>query len=134
MKARLSDTQWTFLKFLVVGVVNTGFGYLLFALLLTAGLSPGPALALSYVGGVIWNYMTHARLVFGSRGLRRLPAYVLAYLVLYGINALGLQALLSTGLSPFVAQGILVLPAAMLAYVLVGRVLTGRFPWSPKAG
>ncbi|WP_171238988.1 GtrA family protein [Ruegeria sp. HKCCA5763] len=133
MKVRLSHTHWTFLKFLVVGVVNTAFGYVLYALLVALGLSPQPALALSYFGGVIWNYMTHARLVFGSRGLSRLPLYVLAYLLLYGINAIGLQALLSTGLSPFVAQGLLVLPAAMLAYVLIGRVLTGRFPWSPPA-
>ncbi len=131
MKARLSHTQWTFLKFLMVGVVNTAFGYMLYALLLAVGLHPQPALALSYFGGVIWNYMTHARLVFSTRGLSRLPPYVLAYLVLYGINALGLQALLGMGLSPFIAQGILVLPAAMLAYILIGRVLTGRFPWSP---
>lgn len=130
MKGLLSDTQWTFVKFLGVGVINTGFGYLLFALLLALGLGPDMALALSYVGGIIWNYMTHARLVFGTSGISRLPAYVLAYLVVYGINALGLKLLLSTGLTPIIAQGILVLPAAMLAYILIGRVLTGRFPWT----
>ncbi|WP_420587378.1 GtrA family protein [Ruegeria sp.] len=134
MKPLLSDPKWAFLRFLVVGVVNTGFGYLLFALLLAAGLSAQPALALAFAGGVLWNYVTHARLVFGTGGVARLPVYVLAYLGLYGINALGLQALLSAGLPPIVAQGVLVLPIAVLAYIVIGRVLTGRFPWSRGAG
>lgn len=134
MKALLSDTKWAFLRFLVVGVVNTAFGYLLFALLLRAGLSPQPALALAFAGGVIWNYVTHARLVFGTRGVAQLPAYVLAYLALYGVNALGLEILLSAGLTPIIAQGVLVLPVALLAYIVIGRVLTGRFPWSAGAG
>ena len=124
---------WEFIRFLAVGVLNTTFGYALYALLLAVGLDPQPALAIAYFGGVIWNYMTHARLVFGTSGISQLPAYILAYLSLYAVNALGLQALLSTGLSPFIAQGILVLPAAVLAYILIGRVLTGHFPWSRKA-
>lgn len=133
MKALLSDPKWAFLRFLVVGVLNTAFGYLLYVLVLAVGLAPQLALAIAYCGGVAWNYFTHARLVFGTSGVSRLPAYVLAYLALYGVNALGLQVLLGAGLSPFIAQGILVLPAAILAYIAIGRVLTGRFPWSPKA-
>ena len=128
----IMDEKWAFLRFLIVGVLNTAFGYLLFGLFLWAGLRPQPALALAFASGVIWNYATHARLVFGTRGLVQLPTYALAYLGLYGVNALGLQVLLGTGLSPFVAQGVVVLPVAMLAYVVIGRVLTGRFPWSPK--
>ena len=133
MKAQLSDPKWVFMRFLVVGVLNTAFGYLLFALLLAVGLSPQPALALAFTGGIVWNYATHARLVFGASGIARLPAYVLAYLALYGVNALGLQLLLGVGLTPISAQGILILPVALLAYIAIGRVLTGRFPWSADA-
>ena len=133
MKALLFDPKWAFVRFLVVGVVNTAFGYLLFALLLYVGLRPQPALALAFAGGVAWNYFTHARLVFGTRGLAQLPAYVLAYLLIYGVNAGALQVLLVAGVAPIIAQGSLVLPMAVLAYILIGRVLTGRFPWSADA-
>ncbi|MGJ5620559.1 GtrA family protein [Sulfitobacter sp. MF3-043] len=126
MKALLFDPKWAFVRFLVVGVVNTAFGYLLFALLLYVGLRPQPALAMAFAGGVAWNYFTHARLVFGTRGVKKLPAYILAYLCLYGVNALGLQLLLKAGLAPIIAQGVLVLPVALLAYVVIGRVLTDR--------
>ncbi len=130
MKALLTDPKWTFVRFLVIGIVNTAFGYLLFALLLYAGLRPQPALALAFGGGVAWNYLTHARLVFGTRGVSQLPPYVLAYLMIYGVNAGGLQALMAAGVAPIIAQAVLVPPMAVLAYILIGRVLTGRFPWS----
>ena len=122
----------SFLRFALVGVLNTAFGYCLFALLNLMGLTPHAALAIAFSGGVMWNFMTHARLVFGTKGFGRLPFYILSYLVIYGINALSLEAFLSMGLSPMVAQGIIVLPVAVLSYAVISRVLTGRFPWSPK--
>lgn len=133
MKALLSHTKGTFVRFLVIGVVNTAFGYLLFMLLLYIGLHPQPALAIAFAGGVTWNYFTHARLVFGKRGLARMPPYVMAYLFIYGVNAGGLQALMAAGVAPSIAQAILVPPMAVLAYILIGRVLTGRWPLAGNA-
>ncbi len=124
------DTRATFLKFLAVGVLNTGFGYLAYSALVLAGLAPQPALALAFALGIGWNYMTHARLVFAARGISRLPPYVAVYLVLYALNAGGLAGLLHLGIGPLAAQAVLVLPAAGIAFVLVGKVLTGRFPWT----
>jgi len=132
MKALRPHTKGTFVRFLVIGVVNTAFGYLLFTLLLYVGLRPQPALAIAFAGGIIWNYFTHARLVFGKRGLARLPLYVMAYLMIYGVNAGGLQALLAAGFAPAIAQGVLVPPMAILAYFLIGQVLTGRCPSAGK--
>lgn len=125
---------WRFVKFLFVGVINTAFGFAAYAVLLWLGLPPQPALALSYVLGVLWNYGTHARIVFGADGYRRLPLYALAYSALYGLNALALAAMLKTGLPPLWAQAVLVLPMAMLAFVLVSLVLTGRLPFRGGKG
>jgi putative flippase GtrA len=125
---------WRFVKFLFVGVLNTAFGFAAYAILLWIGLPPQPALALSYVMGIIWNYGTHARIVFGAEGYRRLPLYALAYSVLYGLNAVALAAVLKTGLAPLWAQAVLVLPMAMLAFVLVSLVLTGRLPFTGGKG
>ena len=125
---------WRFVKFLFVGVLNTAFGFAAYAVLLWAGLPPQPALALSYVMGVIWNYCTHARIVFHAQGYRRLPLYALAYSVLYGLNALALAAMLKAGLAPLWAQAVLVLPMAMLAFLLVSLVLTGRLPFTGGKG
>jgi putative flippase GtrA len=53
----------SFVRFLAVGVLNTAFGYALFALLVWAGVWY-PAAA-STIGGMIFNFNTTGRLVFG---------------------------------------------------------------------
>ena len=67
-------TRRRFLKFILVGLLNTAFGYAVYAVLLFAGLDPQPALATSFGIGVIWNYFTTARLVFDQGGFSRFPA------------------------------------------------------------
>lgn len=122
-----------FLRFLAVGVLNTAFGYALYALLVWLGLAPQPALALSFAAGVLWNYLTHARLVFDQRGYRQMLPYAGAYGVIYLINAAALQTALAAGLAPLAAQALLVLPMAALAFILISRVLTGRLPFLPRS-
>jgi putative flippase GtrA len=123
---------WRLIKFLLVGVLNTGFGFAIYAILLKlVGFGPQLSLILSYVAGVIWNYFTHARLVFDAKGYGRLPAYAFAYSVLYGLNALALAVVTSFGWPPLAAQAVLVLPMALLAFMVVSPVLTGRLPFLP---
>lgn len=124
---------WRFLKFLVVGVLNTIFGFLAYAFFLrVVGLDWQWALALSYVVGVLWNFGTHGKIVFRTQGFRRLPLYVLAYAALFFLNKLALRAMISAGMSDLWAQALLVLPMAMVAFVLVSLALTGQLPFGGK--
>lgn len=53
-----------FARFLIIGALNTLFGFGVFYLLLLAHLRPGPALAVATVLGVLFNFMTTGRVVF----------------------------------------------------------------------
>ena len=117
-----------FLRFLIAGAVNTAVGYAIFAALVLLGLGAQAALALAFVLGVLWNYVSHARFVFGQGGARRLPAYGAAYLLLWALNALALRGLEAAGWSPLAAQGLITPFAAVLSFFLIARVLTGAFP------
>jgi putative flippase GtrA len=125
---------WRFVKFLFVGVLNTAFGFLAYAFFLRVVHLPWAwALAVSYFFGVLWNFMTHGKIVFLTQGLRRLPLYVLAYVVIYTINKLALHVLIDDfGISDLWSQAILVLPMAMVAFVLVSLALTGQLPFSRR--
>lgn len=126
---------WRFVKFLFVGVLNTAFGFAAYAVLLKLfGLPWQWALALSYVLGVLWNFGMHGRIVFGTRGLGRLPAYILAYVSIFLLNRWVLAMLIAAGLSELWAQAILVLPMAMVAFFLVSLALTGALPFGGKTG
>jgi len=119
-----------FARFLVVGVMNTGVGYGLYAAMIALGLAPQPALALSFALGVLWNFATHSGLVFGGRGLARILPYCGAYGAIYLMNALALHFMLQVGLSAYLAQALLVLPMAVVSFGLISMVLTKRLPGS----
>jgi putative flippase GtrA len=102
-----------FARFLVVGVLNTAFGYLVFAAIILAGFSPQLALLVATIVGIAFNFMTTGRLVFASRDNKRLPRFVLVYCVSYGLNALALRGLIDAGIPSLYAQVIL-LPAVVV--------------------
>jgi putative flippase GtrA len=107
-----------FLRFLAVGVLNSLFGYGIFATLLLAGMHYSLALLLATVAGVLFNFKTTGILVFGSRDNRLLFRFVATYAVVYAVNVSLLKALLLAGLDPYLAGALLVLPVATLAFVL----------------
>lgn len=127
-ETELKDEIRRIIAFLVVGVVNTIVGYSIYAGLVWIGVGPQPALALAFALGVLWNYATHARFVFGTKGFARMPYYVGVYVAVYVFNALALAWLMRFGLGPLLAQA-LILPVAVVGtYLGAGAALTGRLP------
>ncbi len=108
-----------FIRFLIVGVVNTAFGYGVYALLVVLNAPPQVALFLSFFIGVLWNYFTTARFVFEVSGYDRLPAYAACYIFVYALNAGTLHAAIESGIAPLIAQAVLTPVAAVLTFVLV---------------
>ena len=130
---RLPSVAQRFLRFVVVGLVNTGVGYLLYALLyLLTPLGPQWSLLVAFWLGVLWNYVTTSRFVFGAQGFGRLPAYVLCYLAIYLLNAQALHLMVTAGLAPLVAQALLTPVAAVLTFALMSVVLTWRRSEQPE--
>ncbi|MCV2870696.1 GtrA family protein [Defluviimonas sp. WL0050] len=120
---------WRFVKFLFVGVVNTAFGWVIYALLLRIGGLPWQlSLALAYVIGVMWNFITHARIVFKTKGFGRLPAYILAYVAAFALNKWVLSLLIAAGLSELWSQALLLPPMAIVTFFLISYVLTDEIP------
>ena len=110
---------WQFVRFLIVGGLNTLFGYAVFAGLVLAGVRPGPALVVTYVVGVVFNFFTTRRFVFAARGGGAAFArFVAAYVVIYFFNA-ALYFLLERVVgSPLVAQALCVPVVAVFSFLL----------------
>lgn len=112
-----------FFRFLVVGGVNTAFGYACFALLLYLGMHYTLALLVSTLMGVLFNFKTTGRFVFNSHDNRRILQFVSVYAVVYGINLVGLGFLVRLGVSPYGGNAILLLPCAIITYLLQKRLV-----------
>lgn len=114
------------IRFVGAGVVNTLFGYSVFAALVLIGTHPQVALIIQFIVGVIWNYQVHARYVFSVQGYNRLPVYAVSYVVIYAFNAVLLWALLRLGLDPYIAQAMALVPTVVLSYILISNALCAK--------
>ncbi len=81
-------------KFIGVGVLNTLFGYSIYAGFIFVGLPNVVSLLMATVAGVIFNYFSFGRMVFNARGggwvfIR----FIVVYSIVYLINAVLLSIL-----------------------------------------
>jgi len=104
-----------FLRFGLAGLVNAGFGYTVFALLVLAGAWPGAALVGATIAGVAFNFQTSRYLVFRSSG--RVLRFVAVYVAVLALNWVTLRALQWCGLPDLVSQALLTLPMAAAAFL-----------------
>ncbi len=110
-------------RFFGVGVLNTLFGYLVYAVLLLLHMPPLLALLIGTICGVIFNYFSIGRLVFRNRGgWATFVRFIVAYAIVYAVNAALLKGLIHYfSLSPFVAQILCIPPSVLTSWVLMNH-------------
>jgi len=102
------------LRFGIVGVLNTAFGYVVFAALMLAGVPSAVALILSTVISIAFNFQTSRRLVF--RANSHWVRFLLVYAVVLAIDWTILRLAHTHGISELTAQLVLALPLAALSF------------------
>jgi putative flippase GtrA len=107
-----------FARFLIVGIVNTLFGYSIFAVLVFAGVHYAAALLCATVLGVLFNFKTVGTFVFRSHDNRLIFRFVATYVVVYGLNVAGVRLMTSLGADTYVAGAVMLLPTAVVSFVL----------------
>ena len=115
---RLVSAQ--FLRFLVVGGLNTAFSYGLFCVALALLPTTFLALCISTLLAILFSFITTGTLVFGSRDPRRIVRFYGVYGLIFLYNAAGLALLEHAGIAPQIG-GLLLLPGAVIAAFLLNR-------------
>ncbi len=114
-------TVYQLIRFLVVGGLNTVFGYSLFAVFTFIGLTYPVAIGLATIGGVLFNFQSIGRLVFDGAPRSRFWRFVGVYCVIYLVNLGGVRLLLGLGANVYVANAVTLLPLSLLAFILNRR-------------
>jgi len=109
--------QFKAIRFILVGLLNTFAGYLLYAFLVFIDLHIFFALSISTAIGILFNYFSFGHFVFGSNMNPRVFArFIISYIFIYVINTVSLDALVNhLHLNPYVGQ---------LLYLPLGVVLS----------
>ena len=114
-----------FVRFLLVGVLNTIFGYFLYGTLILIGLDYKLAVLLATILGVLFNFQTTGKLVFGSKNNKLIFRFVLVYVVTFLLNVEVLRIVdaIDIGIEQktkmLIAGAILLLPMAVISFILM---------------
>ena len=114
-------TDPKFIKFLSAGILNTVFGYSIYAFFLFINTPYLLALFAATIAGIIFNYFTFGRMVFHGRdGRFILGKFVIAYALIYGVNAAILGVLtIVFFMSPYLGQAICIMVSVFLSWLLM---------------
>jgi putative flippase GtrA len=95
-----------FLKFIIVGFLNTIFGYTFFAILIFLKINTFLSLFISTSAGVVFNFLTFGQLVFNlNKSKLMFTKFIFVYFISYMINVYLLKAFMEFfNNNAFVAQ------------------------------
>ncbi len=100
-----------FIRFVLVGILNTAFGIVIYWLFLYMGLNISLSLLLATILGVLFNFKTIGFLVFKNRDNRLIFKFSVCYIIIYFINLVLIKGLIY--ILPFLNNylaGMIVLP------------------------
>lgn len=120
-----------FMKFVMVGVLNTGFSYSLYCLLVYVGLNFALANFLAVATGIVFSFHTQSSLVFRSGGTRQFVRFVVGWCSIWLLNVLLIKLLIDAGLNAYWAGAAALVPTTMVSF-LVQKYMVFASP-SPTA-
>lgn len=107
------------IRFLIVGIINTIFGYTLFAILIYIGLHYSLAVLIGTIVGILFNFKTTGKFVFDSHDNKLIFHFVGVYVIIYFLNVFGLWFLQKLGFdNMYFAGAIMIAPAAAVSFFL----------------
>ena len=112
-------------RYIAVGVLNTAFGYGIYAALIFIGFHYALASLIATVLGILFNFFTTGRIVFRNADNSRFLKFFIVYVVVYVFNLAGLAFMNSLHVDLYLAGLLMVPPAAMLSYILNHRFVFG---------
>ncbi len=106
------------LNFILVGVINTLFGYSLYALFIYIGFNYSLSLLYATVLGVLFNFKTIGKYVFNSKENKTIIKFILVYISIYLINLTLIKLFKSFDFNNYIAGFCAIIPASVLSFVL----------------
>lgn len=118
--------QHRFVRFLMVGSLNTGFSYSVYALFLFFGLSYPIANLISLICGIFFSFYTQGKFVFRNTHRKLFLRFVAVWGLIYLVNVIVIGVLVHVGLNAYIAGAIALAPVTLLSYLLQKVAVFGR--------
>jgi putative flippase GtrA len=105
-----------FLKYLATGLINTFFGYTIYAFFIFLDFQYQIAMLLATILGILFNYYSYNKITFKKPASWRIfKRYIYIYLFIFIVNSIALNLIMNYfSLSPYLGQ-LLCLPLVVFA-------------------
>lgn len=113
-----------FIRFVFVAILNTAFGWCVYALLLLLMNHLGvdkPYVLASLFGTIIsilFNFKTYGHIVFRNKSNKLIFKFVMVYVFNYFLNVGGIALLENLGINNYLAGAITAIPVGFIGYFL----------------
>lgn len=107
-----------FIRFVLTGVLNTAFGYGVFAIFIWIGVHYTFAVLFGTILGALFNFKTIGTFVFKSRDNSLIWRFLLVYAGVYVVNIIALKYLRVVIQNDYACQAILIPLIALTSYTL----------------
>lgn len=121
-----------FFRFLVVGTINTGFSYSVYALLLFFGLNYKLANLAALILGIIFSFITQGRFVFRNTNGKLFFRFAFCWALLYIFNIRLIEFFINQGFDAYQAGAIAVPPMTVLSYFIQKIVIFRKRAVQPE--
>lgn len=106
------------LKFLATGILNTVFGYSLYAAFIFLGLNVSASLAIATILGVFFNFKTIGQLVFNSKDNSLIFKFFFIYIITFFINLSLIKCFVAIGFNEYFSGIIAIVPVSIMSFIL----------------
>jgi len=108
-----------FIRFLVVGIGNTIFSYLLYAGFILLGLDYRIASLTALVFGIGVSFTTQGILVFQNANRTTLVRFIGAWILIYSLNIYIISRMINISFNEYLAGAIATIPVTLASYFIL---------------
>ncbi|MCP9822533.1 GtrA family protein [Cyanobium sp. L1E-Cus] len=119
-----------FVRFLLVGAMNTGFSYGLYACLIWAGFQFVPANFTATVAGIVFSFRMQGRFVFSNTGVSFFQRYLPAWLAIWFLNVTLIAVFVHFGHDQYSAGAMALAPVIAVSYLVQRKIVFKVAPLS----
>lgn len=112
----LQQLNVQFIRFLMVGMVNTIFSYGVYALLLFLGIEYKVANFGALFAGIIFSFKTQGRFVFNNADYKSFFRFTCCMMIIYLLNIFIIGKLISVGFDAYQAGAVALIPVTLVSY------------------
>ena len=106
------------IMFIFTGIINTIFGYAMYALFIYLGCQYIFASALATVLGILFNFKTISKFVFKANENRLIFKFIGVYSLVYIANISLIKIFKIIGLNDYISGFMAVFPCAVISFIL----------------